>query len=225
MPQPKTDILNYSIRKQGKFYIISNDHKDIFYYNTSVQQYTYPHQISIDIFYFEDVFLDYIYNKINFRNIPENKIEFYLNLYFARLIKYPDFEKFHIDDMLLNRNGRLDPFLFNFYENFYFSIESNIAKYLIPGKSYSKETSGLVFHYMETKSTSDVLLAECEEITRSQFEEHLSNFELQFTYVEFYYKSNVFYLLPIIEESIYYGYFSYCYLMFNKKNLVMFYFI
>jgi hypothetical protein len=225
MPKPQTITSDYSIRKQGKYYIISNEYKDLFYFTKSCEQHIYPHQVSVDIFYFDDIYLDYIYNKISFTYLPEDKVEFYINLYFARLLKYPEFEKFHIDDMLLNRNGRLDPFLFNFYANQYFSIESNIPSYLIPGKSYSKATSGLVFQYMETKTTRDVIVAECEKITRIQFEEHLTNYELQYEYVDNYYDTNVFYLLPTIEESIYYGHFSFCYLMFNKKTLVMFYFI
>lgn len=225
MPQPKSIISNYSIRQQGDFYIFSNEFKDLFYYSPLMKEHFYPQQISVDVYYFDDRYLDYIFTKLYLNYIPADKIEFYLNLYFTRLIKYPDFEKFHISDTLLNRNGRFDPYLFKFYESYYFGIERNIPNYLMPGKSYSKEHSGLVFNYMETKTTKDVLEAECNVISRIDFEAQLNNFELQYSYVEYYYDTNQFYQLPIVEDSIYSGHFSYCYLMFNENNLVMFYFI
>ena len=225
MPHPKSITYSYSIRQQGGFYIFSNGYKDIFYYTPLMRQHFYPQQISLDVYYFDDKYLEYIFIKLYLNNITDDKIEFYINLFFSRLIKYPDFEKFYISDMLLNRDGRFDPFLFKFYESYYFGIERNIPNFLIPGKSYSKDKSGLVFNYMETKTTKDVLEAECNVISRLDFEMNLTNFELQFSYVDFYSETNQFYVLPIIEESIYYGHFSFCYLMFNERDLVMFYFV
>jgi hypothetical protein len=80
MIKTKSRVLKFTIRKQGDFYVFSDDNKDVFYYNYKTLYNMYPYKLSVEYTYFQDMYMDYIMWKLMWTNMSEDKEKKYLIL-------------------------------------------------------------------------------------------------------------------------------------------------
>ncbi len=224
MIKTKSAASKYTLRKQGVFYVISYKNKDVFYYNIKTLLNYYPYKMSVDHNYFDDKYMNYIMNKLMWHNISEAKEKKYLILFFKRLSSYDAFHNFKLNPMSLDKNGKFNINAHNYYTKNYYKISNNPLQYVTADKPYFEGQSNLIFNYLEREIDDYVLEVECKKVVRSQFEEQLSNIELGLAYVEFYSDENEFCYAKIIENSDFFGHFTFCYYLFKNNKLELCFF-
>ena len=220
MIKTNSEVSNYTIRKQGDFYVISDNIKDVFYYNNKILYNMFPYKLSVEYRYFQDMYMDYIMWKLMWTKMSEAKEKKYLILFFKRLSSYNDFDNFQLNPRSLDKNGRLNIHAHNYFIRHYYDIQENLPSYVSADKPYFRGQSKLIFNYIERQSFYDEIDKECDQIFRYQFEAQLSNLELGLAYVELYSRDqNEYFTMQIDKDSDLYGQFSNCYYLFKNKKL------
>jgi hypothetical protein len=215
-----TQISGYYLRKQGSYYIYSDENsRDVFYFEKNAELASF----SLNIDLFEDQFINYICSKLTYGKLNENKTVFYLKLLFKRLITYDEFEIHKIRNFALDNSGKLNHAMNTYFLKVYGSIEKRPWDFIFANTPYSDLYNQLYFSCIQINVIYSRIQEESEKITRSEFENGLIYDDLRLAYIEEYNSNNVFFCENISEDSSEYEHYKKVYAMFTNKKLTMFY--
>ena len=217
-----TQISGYYLRKQGSYYIYSDEQgRDVFYFDKSAEQSSFSMNISL----FENQFINYVRSRLIYDHLSETKTVFYLKLLFKRLITYDEFDIRKIRNFALDHSGKLNHTLNTYCLKVFGSIEKRPWDFIFVNTPYSEKYNYLYFSCVQNNVTYSRIIEDSEKITRAEFENDLINDDLKLAYVEEYTSHNEFFCENISEDSSEYEHYHKAYAMFSNKKLVMFYVI
>jgi hypothetical protein len=217
-----TQISGYNLRKQGSYYLYSDEHgRDVFYFDKSAEFSSFSLNISL----FEDKFINYVCSRLTYDQMNEIQTEFYLKLLFKRLITYDEFDIHKIRNFALDHSGKLNHTLNRYCLKVFGSIEKRPWDFIFVNTPYSEKYNYLYFSCVQINVTYSRILEDSEKISRAEFENDLINDDLKLAYVEEYTSHNEFFCENISEDSSEYEHYRKAFAMFSNKKLVMFYVI
>ena len=137
-----TQISGYYLRKQGSYYIYSDENsRDVFYFDQNAELASFS--LNIDIF--EDKFINYISSKLTYDQLNETKTVFYLKLLFKRLITYDEFDIHKIRNFSLDNSGKLNHAMNTYFLKVFGSLAKRPWKYIFVNTPYSDLFNCLYF--------------------------------------------------------------------------------
>ena len=220
----ETQISGYYLRKQGEYYIFSDENsRDVFYFNKSSEKSSFPFKFSLYIYSFEDKLMSYICSRLSCDQLDETKTVFYLKLLFKRLITYNEFDIYKIRTCILDNSGKLNYALASYCLRIFDSIDDRPWEYIFVNTPYSDLYNHLYFSCVQINIFYSRILKNSQKITRVEFENGLINDDLKFAYVEEYDINNEFFCENIIEESEESEFYQRVFFMFSNKKLMMVY--
>jgi len=185
---------NYLLNNCGKYYTISKQGRDVFYFNKESFFGGFPQQLNVKTEAFNDQFLEYCEYKMNNWYRTDEQLEFYIVKYFNRLITYKDkFKLFKIDDYLLDKNGKFSFNTFNYDRRLRKKIFQNASNYFQNNVAYSENINWYIFNCIKKESIDFKKNNDFAECSRAEFEKELCNDELRHEYIELYDSENKFY--------------------------------
>jgi hypothetical protein len=215
-----TQISGYYLRKQGSYFIYSDENsRDVFYFEKNAALAPF----SLNIYLFEDQFINYISSKLTYGKQNESKIVFYLKLLFKRLITYDEFDVHKIRHFALDHSGKLNHAMNTYFLKVYGSLKKRPWNYIYVNTPYSNLYNCLYFSCIHININYSKIKEECEKITRTEFENGLINDDLKLAYMEEYNSNNEFFCENISEDSSEYEHYQKVYAMISNKKLIMFY--
>jgi hypothetical protein len=215
-----TQISGYYLRKQGSYYIYSDENnRDVFYFDKNAQLASF----SLNIDLFEDQFINYICSKLTYGKLNETKTVFYLKLLFKRLITYDEFDIYKIRNFALDNSGKLNHAMNTYFLKLFGSLAKRPWNYIFVNTPYSDLYNCLYFSCIQSNVNYNRIQEECEKITRTEFENGLINDDMKLAYLEEYNSNNEFFCENISEDSSEYEYYKKVYTMITNKKLMMFY--
>jgi hypothetical protein len=197
---------NYQLNNCGNYYTISNRGRDVFYFNKDSFFGGCPQQINVNTDDFEDQFLNYCEMKMNGCYITDEQLEFYIIKYFNRLLNYKNkFDRYKIDEYLLDKNGRLSFLTLNYDRRHRKNIQRNFSNYFKLDTPYSENCDWYLFNMAVKSTIESETYKDLAELSRADFEKELSSEGLKMEYVEHYGDQNKFYfeLIDDIEDFEY----------------------
>jgi hypothetical protein len=215
-----TQILGYYLRKQGSYYIYSDENsRDVFYFDQNAELASF----SLNIDLFEDQFINYISSKLTYDQLNETKTVFYLKLLFKRSITYDEFDIHKIRNFSLDNSGKLNHAMNTYFLKVFGSLAKRPWNYIFVNTPYSDLYNCLYFICIQINVVHSRIQEENEKITRTEFENGLINDDLKLAYMEEYNSNNEFFCENISEDSSEYEHYQKVYAMFTNKKLTMFY--
>ena len=192
---------NFKLNNCGSHYTISNNGRDVFYYFKNSDNRWFPHKLSLNFDDFNDDLVRYCEWKLEDPYISEEKLEFYLIKLFNRIVNYKNvFEKYKVDDYLLDKNGKFNLSVFNYDIKLREKVFSNLPCYYQLNAPYSANQNWHLFSLMIKSGTTKDLYRDVAELSRDEFEKELCSEELKFEYVEHYGENNRFYF-EFVDEN------------------------
>jgi hypothetical protein len=215
-----TQISGYNLRKQGSYYLYSDENgRDVFYFDESAERSSF----SLNIYLFEDKFINYICSRLTYDQLNESKIVFYIKLLFKRLITYDEFDLHKIRNFALDHSGKLNHTMNTYYLKVFGSIEKRPYDFIFVNTPYSDLYNQLYFSCIQANVFYSSCQEDSEKITRTEFENGLINDDLKLAYLEEYDSNNEFFCEHIGDDSVKFDYFQTVYAMFSNKKLMMVY--
>ncbi len=193
---------NYQLNNCGNYYTISNKERDVFYYYKDCCLQGFPNQLNVNTKDFDDALLKYCENKMNDNYLTDEQLEFYLIIYFNRLLNYKNkFDRYKIDDYLLDKNGKLSLLTLNYDKSQREKIGLNLPNYFKLDSPFSENSNWYIFNYVNKIMIESILYNDMAELSRADFEKELNTDELGMEYVEHYGDQNKFYFEFVEEET------------------------
>ena len=193
---------NYQLNNCGNYYTISNKERDVFYYYKDCCLQGFPNQLNVNTKDFDDALLKYCENKMNDNYLTDEQLEFYLIIYFNRLLNYKNkFDRYKIDDYLLDKNGKLSLLTLNYDKSQREKIGLNLPNYFKLDSPFSENSNWYIFNYTNKIMIESILYNDMAELSRADFEKELNTDELGMEYVEHYGDQNKFYFEFVEEET------------------------
>ena len=193
---------NYQLNNCGNYYTISNKERDVFYYNKDCCLQGFPNQLNVNTKDFDDALLKYCENKMNDNYLTDEQLEFYIIIYFNRLLNYKNkFDRYKIDDYLLDKNGKLSLLTLNYDKIQREKIGLNLPNYFKLDSPFSENSNWYIFNYVNKIMIESILYNDMAELSRADFEKELNTDELGMEYVEHYGDQNKFYFEFVEEET------------------------
>lgn len=193
---------NYQLNNCGNYYTISNKERDVFYYNKGCCLQGFPNQLNVNTKDFDDALLKYCENKMNDNYLTDEQLEFYIIIYFNRLLNYKNkFNRYKIDDYLLDKNGKLSLLTLNYDKSQREKIGLNLPNYFKLDSPFSENSNWYIFNYTNKIMIESILYNDMAELSRADFEKELNTDELGMEYVEHYGDQNKFYFEFVEEET------------------------
>jgi hypothetical protein len=215
-----TQISGYYLRKQGSYYIYSDENsRDVFYFDECAELASF----SLNIDLFEGQFINYICYKLTHGKLNETKTVFYLQLLFKRLITYDEFDIHKIRNFSLDNSGKLNHAMNTYFLKVFGSLAKRPWNYIFVNTPYSDLYNSLYFSCIHINVNYSRIQEECEKITRTEFENGLINDDLKLAYMEEYNSNNEFFCENISEDSSEYEHYQKVHAMISNKKLMMFY--
>ncbi len=198
----KTQLVkNYLLNNCGKYYTISKQGRDVFYFNKESNFQGFPNQLNVNTEDFDDAFLKYCEEKMNNWYITDEQLEFYIIKYFNRLLNYKNkFDRYKIDEYLLDKNGKLSFLTLKYDKRHRKNIGRNVSNYFKLDTPYSENCDWYLFNMIVKSTTESETYKDVEELSRADFEKELSSDALKLEYVELYGDQNKFYF-ELIDDS------------------------
>ncbi len=214
---------NYQLNNCGNYYTISNKERDVFYYNKDCCLQGFPNQLNVNTKDFDDALLKYCENKMNDNYLTDEQLEFYIIIYFNRLLNYKNkFNRYKIDDYLLDKNGKLSLLTLNYDKIQREKIGLNLPNYFKLDSPFSENSNWYIFNYVNKIMIESILYNDMAELSRADFEKELNTDELGMEYVEHYGDQNKFYFEFVEEETGFEFAKIILYLIENNKNKFFF---
>ena len=193
---------NYQLNNCGNYYTISNKERDVFYYYKDCCLQGFPNQLNVNTKDFDDALLKYCENKMNDNYLTDEQLEFYIIIYFNRLLNYKNkFDRYKIDDYLLDKNGKLSLLTLNYDKSQREKIGLNLPNYFKLDSPFSENSNWYIFNYVNKIMIESILYNDMAELSRADFEKELNTDELGMEYVEHYGDQNKFYFEFVEEET------------------------
>ena len=189
--------LKYQLNKCNQLYTISDyEGKDLFYFIKDEKNpfnISYPYTISTNTMVFNDLLMDYCINRISNNYLSEEKLEFYLMIYFSRMLTYDFSSAFYIDECVLDKNGKYNSILNKFHQRKYNEIRFNTADNIMLNTPYSEFYNTTVFKFINKEFKRDELYKDLIELNRKTFETSLITENLKDAYVSSYHLNSRFF--------------------------------
>jgi hypothetical protein len=198
----KTQLVkNYLLNNCGKYYTISKQGRDVFYFNKESNFQGFPNQLNVNTEDFDDAFLKYCEEKMNNWYITDEQLEFYIIKYFNRLLNYKNkFDRYKIDEYLLDKNGKLSFLTLKYDKRHRKNIGRNVSNYFKLDTPYSENCDWYLFNMIVKSTTESETYKDVAELSRADFEKELSSEVLKMEYVELYGDQNKFYF-ELIDDT------------------------
>jgi hypothetical protein len=198
----KTQLVkNYLLNNCGKYYTISKQGRDVFYFNKESNFQGFPNQLNVNTEDFDDAFLKYCEEKMNNWYITDEQLEFYIIKYFNRLLNYKNkFDRYKIDEYLLDKNGKLSFLTLKYDKRHRKNIGRNVSNYFKLDTPYSENCDWYLFNMIVKSTTESETYKDVAELSRADFEKELSSDALKLEYVELYGDQNKFYF-ELIDDT------------------------
>ena len=192
---------NYLLNNCGKYYTISKQGRDVFYFNKESNFQGFPNQLNVNTEDFDDAFLKYCEEKMNNWYITDEQLEFYIIKYFNRLLNYKNkFDRYKIDEYLLDKNGKLSFLTLKYDKRHRKNIGRNVSNYFKLDTPYSENCDWYLFNMIVKSTTESETYKDVAELSRADFEKELSSDALKLEYVELYGDQNKFYF-ELIDDT------------------------
>ena len=188
---------SFRICNRGNIYIIGYiDGRDVFYFRPPKNPMTgisFPHNISVNISFFEDHLMYFCIQQIATRHLNEEKLLFFLTKIFNRMLEHDNYELFFIEDCILDRNGQYNELLHNYFNDRYIDMFINPYGFYSVNVPYSLSYNKDLFLFMTKEIIWSELKKKVRKIDRTAFEAALVSKELADAYVEEYNHESLFY--------------------------------
>ena len=156
---------NYQLNNCGNYYTISNKERDVFYYNKDCCLQGFPNQLNVNTKDFDDALLKYCENKMNDNYLTDEQLEFYIIIYFNRLLNYKNkFNRYKIDDYLLDKNGKLSLLTLNYDKIQREKIGLNLPNYFKLDSPFSENSNWYIFNYVNKIMIESILYNDMAEL-------------------------------------------------------------
>lgn len=220
--------LKYQLNKYDELYTISDyDGKDLFYFikrDLNPFFISYPYSISTNTKAFNDLLMNYCITRISNDYLSEEKLEFYLMIYFSRMLTYEFCSLFFIDECVLDKYGKYNNILNKFHQRKYNEMYFNSAANIILNTPYSESYNTTVFKFLNKEFKRDDLFIDLIEINRNTFETSLLTENLKDAYVCSYHSNSRFFYEFNNEDNNNTNFYTGIYLMILNNQIQLLFF-